>query len=987
VELTAKLADYYEITKLKSKMISTQASTTSSLPLRLTVTATAILRPSSAFLHRSRSHQQTRSFRFGLWSSYLDHDFEKEYRRRHKVFKHKYIEALNRKLSWDRHLPGSNKTYGLNTFMYSAWNNRDSRPGGRWVNVDELRTPREEPVNERYTDFSTPTKKHAISLLRFQQQFKDSLNGKFRRGMAGSNINHMSGASQLGSTGSPSVTSTISEMYSTEGFRRIFQSQENQNEIEYEIDPITNRKVYKVASKKSSDSSSDWTNIPVKKFEGYSSHFQRFEPPISASEGPEGKLCDSPRRSTREDDPIDPVQEGLEVYDSKANYSHGALYDVSRCNIDYRDSIQAGLKDHDEKLTRKSCQFDLKPETNNPAIASHNPSELVSQDPDEVHKAIRQYEYSFTRPEGLLRAIKEYEGRRPGFPEGLFGRTEKVHPLVQAIEDFERNKLETNTQPSCGQMLDPLLESIQQYRKGLYIEKLETERQGTETDRRLLDVLKPIDEYTNYLSAARLSRGSVEDGLKDYDSKVDYSRGRRNAIFNRSSEETKEDLDLLRASDIRAASGIIKSPRHETEAEKSSKRKELEQAFIHSESLAEEEMAALNKVKESRRGYTGLGINPPNKASRFEAPTSIHENGLQDSEMSSGVESRKLTGNFTHDFPEDFETTWREHESGGLMPKFKSVGAKDSSALEAMPSTNRTDEELRGKTSAPRMETSLDRVTQQPKQEIASDRGQKDMTGSSLQGKGEVSQSISSSVSSKGDRSRRAVLPGPSVVEKRHSTIQHDDRTFEHVEPTIYRILAYDPTMQSVSSAETTSIVEDLSTPLTPSEVLLRLSNPAKFFPHFQTLQSQGYEIVSGSGDVLVFRKVRSGSPFKTESRKTETAAQIYRRNYTNPIDGMQGNPIATTGNFASPTGFVNHDLPRDNDTPFKSNIDVRRAEPVFSGRSNWQGESKEIPRKKGRGPKVLISAVWVAGCCYAVGVVAEFFRTGGADGIGPQGF
>jgi len=168
----------------------------------------------------------------------------------------------------------------------------------------------------------------------------------------------------------------------------------------------------------------------------------------------------------------------------------------------------------------------------------------------------------------------------------------------------------------------------------------------------------------------------------------------------------------------------------------------------------------------------------------------------------------------------------------------------------------------------------------------------------------------------------------------------------------------------------------------------LRLSNPAKFFPHFQPLQSQGYEIVSGSGDVLVFRRVRIGKSASTERLSAQQAHHAQRKRTTNPIDGMQGSPIATTGDFASPTGFVNYDLPRGSDPPFKSNIDVRREEPVFSGKSSWQEESKELPgRKKNRSKKVLVSAIWVAGCCYAVGVVAEFFKTGGIDGMGPQGF
>ena len=205
------------------------------------------------------------------------------------------------------------------------------------------------------------------------------------------------------------------------------------------------------------------------------------------------------------------------------------------------------------------------------------------------------------------------------------------------------------------------------------------------------------------------------------------------------------------------------------------------------------------------------------------------------------------------------------------------------------------------------------------------------------------------------------------------------ESTLSTQEPTVYKILAYDPTMQSISTAETTSIVNDSASALTPAEVLLRLSNPAKFFPHFEPLKSQGYEIVSGSGDVLVFRKVRAA---------VSPSSLVEKRKSTNPIDGMQSSPVAATGNFASPTGFVNHDLPPGPEPPFKSNIDVRREEPVFSGKSNWQ-DSTGGPRRKtaGKAKRLLIGAAWVGACSYAIGVVAEFFRTGGMDGKGPQGF
>ncbi|KAK2070535.1 hypothetical protein P8C59_005020 [Phyllachora maydis] len=223
-----------------------------------------------------------------------------------------------------------------------------------------------------------------------------------------------------------------------------------------------------------------------------------------------------------------------------------------------------------------------------------------------------------------------------------------------------------------------------------------------------------------------------------------------------------------------------------------------------------------------------------------------------------------------------------------------------------------------------------------------------------------------------------------------------------HEEPTLYKILAYDPTMQTVNVAETTSVVPDSATPLPPAEVLLRLSNPTKFFPHFGPLQAQGFEIVSGSGDVLVFRKVRPAtaeadateegmsSPGAGSAAAKPSVTSAFRK-HVNPIDMMGFEPLEYGGTaasrFASPTGFVNYDLPpAPEPARFASGINVRREEDVFSGakdtRQQDQGKArKSLPRR------LAISAAWVGGVSYALGVVSEYFKTGGSDGKGPKGF
>ncbi|KAK0715315.1 hypothetical protein B0H67DRAFT_489192 [Lasiosphaeris hirsuta] len=193
-------------------------------------------------------------------------------------------------------------------------------------------------------------------------------------------------------------------------------------------------------------------------------------------------------------------------------------------------------------------------------------------------------------------------------------------------------------------------------------------------------------------------------------------------------------------------------------------------------------------------------------------------------------------------------------------------------------------------------------------------------------------------------------------------------------EPTLYKILVYDPTMQCIDVAETTSIVADGASPLTPTEVLLRISNPSKFLPHFGPLKAQGFEILSGAGDVLIFRKVHDAAVQPAAAVKGTTAAAMETISAppVNPIDmtGGEHSYSVAAGRFASPTGFVNYDLPPSR---FESNIDVRREEPVFSG-----PKTEPVKKKTSVSKRVVVGAVWVAGISYSIGLVGEYLAAGG---------
>jgi hypothetical protein len=104
-------------------------------------------------------------------------------------------------------------------------------------------------------------------------------------------------------------SSAPSAMYGSEGFRRRFQNENPTPNSEYEIDPITNRKVYKNVSERVKETPHQPNEIPVKTFKGYRSQFNRFGPPEPIPE----EKPPHPLNSNPIPVELDLVQEGLKV--------------------------------------------------------------------------------------------------------------------------------------------------------------------------------------------------------------------------------------------------------------------------------------------------------------------------------------------------------------------------------------------------------------------------------------------------------------------------------------------------------------------------------------------------------------------------------------------------------------------------------------------------------------------------------------------------
>ena len=232
-----------------------------------------------------------------------------------------------------------------------------------------------------------------------------------------------------------------------------------------------------------------------------------------------------------------------------------------------------------------------------------------------------------------------------------------------------------------------------------------------------------------------------------------------------------------------------------------------------------------------------------------------------------------------------------------------------------------------------------------------------------------------------------------------------------------YIILAYDPSSKTVTTSpldSSTPSKQDSSRKTGVPQILASLNHTAKFLSHFASLSNQGYEVVSGGGDVLVFKRrgVKSEEPalkspliahVKAIIDKNKLAAQeasaqpetktIPTRKAATVLDEMpasEPNPDPA-GPSAPPLGPPSFMRPK-----------VRRQEDVFSAskasrvppsstaekmRKEKEDVAKQTPIAQEQPPKtkeglwtrfkssvrrVFLTAAAMGAGAYTIGVVAE---------------
>ncbi|KAI0132789.1 hypothetical protein BJ170DRAFT_575996 [Xylariales sp. AK1849] len=872
-------------------------------PLQMRACGSKLLGPVGISLLKAHHHQQTRAYRHGMWSSYLDPQCQQDMRRRHRAFKYKYAESLHRRLSWDQHPLTEDSKAAFRRVVGRYWFPSEARYGSRFVNTDEGVRNRKRKTSSDDTGADD--------------------------GSADTSSNQVSWG------GYDSWKSQLNDMVNEAKGRKNTATQASSVEEEYVIDPISNRKVLKKAYGEG--------DAPMKTFKSYRSQFAAFAPPEAEEQG--------------QTDPVHsngpPPVEELDKYK-----------EVDMEPLPTQDSPDSGYEDLPRYSTAQTDKAQDSARQSEEYALNHLPPEETVEVYEDLHKyEPSQYDevrYPSEEP------VQKYEDLDKYRPYRHNEETAVEKDATQAYDDLDKYRPYMHNENAEVEQSIPPYDDLKDY--GTFDRQEDVKVDESAPQYEDLDKYRPgqfLDDYQ--IEDADLVQTVAYEDLDKYQQPFHHEEGKTHM----DSSSTYHDLHKYEPTDFNDVPSAEEAQPFQQYGDldkyKAFKSQESEgKAILENDSVSDylREYDTKSEARETLRQSMNSHIAASDAADK-EASANVQMSRQRN--KSDGKSN--LTGNFVRDFPEEFSKTWSS-STAGLQPQSET----DPWGYDTSP---------RG------LETAYEQEMQTNAQSADGSEAEADFYSRRTEGLETVyvveagpESSGSPYVKTYGNDLIENMAPITSETTSKlavQNVTQATAGTSAHIEPTVYKILAYDATLQSISIAETTSGVPDQASPLTPTEVLLRLSHPTKFFSHFAPLQAQGFEIVSGSGDVLVFRKVRESTA------NTET-----RSHPINPID-MMGKPavLPNAAAFASPTGFVNYDVPpvEEQSPPFRSNIDVRREEPVFSGpkTSSPQGDGKQ-KKKRSVGKRLLIGGAWVAGISYALGVVGEYFATGGIDGKGNTG-
>ncbi|KAI0544465.1 hypothetical protein F4679DRAFT_35972 [Xylaria curta] len=900
-------------------MLSTSRTTAQRLPpLRDRTTAGKVYRPI-----------QTRAFRFGIWSSYLDSAYHRELRRRHWTLKHKYLDSISKRLSWHDHPFAEEPRFTPKRTAARFWPPTVARSGSRWINPDGIDS-RKTASRPTYPPFDFDAKLRNAKLW-------------------GSYLDNI--IEPLFNQTPPEAASRSNKKASTDHVRantkpdkpksqKTMRSDTNTTiEQDYVIDPITNRKVPKKEHGPAGFEPPTWTPKP------YRSQFAPFVPPNLDSERPpfysngkpppaelnkyaENKFDDWPDAVNPSS--AEPAESSAcpkaasHTFDSSTlrneeySLNHLPLEDPIEDQDDLHKhqttaSNESGLKSSDTKSIPDS-DHSLQPDSKSQQLQSelqkygpytYNEDSTSLADPEELMlKELEQYRHHVPEvPESSTEQLSTYDDLYKYEPE-VFDEPKDQDKLFEQYGDLEKYKdfrtqhLDTATPLEC----DTVAESLKEY---------EAKEQGDGISDANNAFVRGVPRQMPKMT---LPEGHVFS--KHYSSQT--GAGKTNSPNDSSRENLRQQMNELSATS------------DAMDREISSDLQKTRQNFTEYKSIVQDEEKNSNHMSDiSKKEIAQSASDQLRNISRLEPALNRRASATKRNRL-----NRAFGGDFYSKEPQGLETSFSE-ECGGrqTMPLYtRTYGGEPGQAM-------------------PR-----------PKSSTESE-----------------SKELPPGIVREAYYTRDPEIDGIPPLESKDSARNH--KTTQPDEPTVYKILAYDPNTQNIKIAETSSAVPDLTSPISPTEVLPRLSNPTKFFPHFAPLQAEGFEIVSGSGNVLIFRQMR---PAKAAAQDGTT--------YVNPIDMMGRSPaVPNAAAFVSPTGFVNYDMPGVEeelaDRAGRSGTREESSNPALGEKRSSSEEKKGKKKRMGVGKRIVIGGAWAAGISYAIGVVSEYFYTGGTDGKGPEGF
>ncbi|KAI1747548.1 hypothetical protein F4782DRAFT_520738 [Xylaria castorea] len=900
-------------------MLSTSRTVQRSPPLRHRTTAGKVFHPI-----------QIRAFRFGLWSSCLDSAYHRELRHRHRTLKHKYLDSISRRLSWHDHPLAEEPGLAPKRAAARFWPPTVVRCSLRWVNQDEIDS-RKAASRPMYPPF------HFDAGLR---------NAK----LWASYLDHI--IEPLLYRTRPDATSQSSKKVSTDHARantkpKKSESQETMYsdtnttiEQDYVIDPITNRKVLK----KGHGAAEPGLEPPTRSFRAYRSQFAPFIPPNLNPEQPPIYSNGQP-----------PAAELSKYAESKFDDWPAAVTPSSAKSSESSVRPEAASRMFDNSTLRNE-EYSL----------NHLPLEDPIEDHDDLHKyrttapdesfSKSSDTQSISNPDHSLQPdskSQQLQSELQNYGPYMYNEDSPSLTDPEELKDLEQYRYHVSEVPKSSTEPFSAYDDLHKYEPGVFDEVKDQDR--------LFEQYGDLERYKDFRTqhldtAAALESDTVAESLKEYEAKEQggvipdvndaYISGvprkipkmtlPEGHIFSKhhSSQTGAEKANSPNESSLensRQQMNELGATFDAMDREISSDLQKTRQNFTKDQSIVQDAKKNLKHVSGTlKKEITQLAPDQLRNISRLEPALNRRASATKRNHS-----NRVFGGDFYSKEPQGLETSFSE-ECGGRQ---------------TMPLYTRTYGNEPGQ------------VTPRTKPTTASEP--------------KAFSEHPSDIYYHRDPEIDGIPPSESSNSKRNQKTTRPD------EPTVYKILAYDPSTRSINIAETSSVVPDLTSPISPTQVLPRLSNPTKFFPHFAPLQAEGFEIVSGSGDVLVFRQMR---PAKAAAQDGTT--------YVNPIDMMgRSAAVPNAAAFVSPTGFVNYDMPGVGeelaDRAGRSGVSVEREGPNPAlGEKRSSSEDKKGKKKRmSVGKRVIIGGASVAGISYAIGVVSEYFSTGGADGKGPEGF